>query len=62
MAGRLTGQGVAVKSVGVKDVILPGEMKTILNQVVEAEKRAQANLIQRREETAAPVRCSTPRG
>jgi regulator of protease activity HflC (stomatin/prohibitin superfamily) len=37
----------------VKDVILPGEMKTILNQVVEAEKRAQANLIQRREETAA---------
>jgi len=39
--------------VGVKDVILPGEMKTILNQVVEAEKVAQANLIRRREETAA---------
>src|SRR6202008_4208634 len=38
---------------GVKDVILPGEMKTILNQVVEAEKIAQANLIKRREETAA---------
>ena len=36
-----------------KDVILPGEMKTILNQVVEAEKVAQANLIRRREETAA---------
>jgi len=45
--------GIAVKSVGVKDVILPGEMKTILNQVVEAEKIAQANLIRRREETAA---------
>jgi regulator of protease activity HflC (stomatin/prohibitin superfamily) len=45
--------GLAVKSVGVKDVILPGEMKTILNQVVEAEKIAQANLIKRREETAA---------
>jgi regulator of protease activity HflC (stomatin/prohibitin superfamily) len=28
-------------------------MKTILNQVVEAEKVAQANLIRRREETAA---------
>jgi regulator of protease activity HflC (stomatin/prohibitin superfamily) len=42
-----------VRSVGVKDVILPGEMKTILNQVVEAEKVAQANLIRRREETAA---------
>ena len=53
VAMRLEGQGVAVKSVGVKDVILPGEMKTILNQVVEAEKRAQANLIHRREETAA---------
>jgi regulator of protease activity HflC (stomatin/prohibitin superfamily) len=50
---RLVGLGIVVKSVGVKDVILPGEMKTILNQVVEAEKRAQANLIQRREETAA---------
>ena len=42
-----------MRSVGVKDVILPGEMKTILNQVVEAEKVAQANLIRRREETAA---------
>jgi regulator of protease activity HflC (stomatin/prohibitin superfamily) len=53
VAARLEGLGIVVKSVGVKDVILPGEMKVILNQVVEAEKRAQANLIQRREETAA---------
>jgi regulator of protease activity HflC (stomatin/prohibitin superfamily) len=53
VVAKLEAQGVVVKSVGVKDVILPGEMKTILNQVVEAEKRAQANLIQRREETAA---------
>jgi len=45
--------GLAVRSVGVKDVILPGEMKEILNQVVQAEKLAQANLIKRREETAA---------
>jgi regulator of protease activity HflC (stomatin/prohibitin superfamily) len=52
-ASRLEASGVAVRSVGVKDVILPGEMKTILNQVVEAEKVAQANLIRRREETAA---------
>jgi len=28
-------------------------MKVLLNQVVEAEKQAQANLIRRREETAA---------
>jgi regulator of protease activity HflC (stomatin/prohibitin superfamily) len=52
-AVKLEASGVAVRSVGVKDVILPGEMKTILNQVVEAEKVAQANLIRRREETAA---------
>jgi regulator of protease activity HflC (stomatin/prohibitin superfamily) len=52
-AAKLEAIGLAVRSVGVKDVILPGEMKTILNQVVEAEKLAQANLIRRREETAA---------
>jgi regulator of protease activity HflC (stomatin/prohibitin superfamily) len=52
-AVKLEASGLAVRSVGVKDVILPGEMKTILNQVVEAEKLAQANLIRRREETAA---------
>ena len=36
-----------------KDIILPGDMKEILNQVVETEKAAQANVIKRREETAA---------
>lgn len=45
--------GLKLTSVGIKDVILPGEMKEILNRVVEAEKVAQANLIKRREETAA---------
>jgi regulator of protease activity HflC (stomatin/prohibitin superfamily) len=50
---RVTAYGLELESIGVKDIILPGEMKTILNQVVEAEKAAQANLIRRREETAA---------
>jgi regulator of protease activity HflC (stomatin/prohibitin superfamily) len=45
--------GVEVETVGVKDIILPGEMREILNRVVEAEKQAQANLIRRQEETAA---------
>jgi regulator of protease activity HflC (stomatin/prohibitin superfamily) len=45
--------GLAVRSVGLRDIVLPGEMKAILNQVIEAEKQAQANLIKRREETAA---------
>jgi regulator of protease activity HflC (stomatin/prohibitin superfamily) len=50
---KLEGLGIQLESVGVKDIILPGEMKTILAKVVEAEKQAQANLIRRREETAA---------
>jgi regulator of protease activity HflC (stomatin/prohibitin superfamily) len=50
---RVTGYGLEVESVGVKDIILPGEMKSILAKVVEAEKAAQANVIRRREETAA---------
>lgn len=45
--------GLQVQDVGVKDIILPGEMKEILNQVVEAQKAAEANLIKRREETQA---------
>jgi len=45
--------GVVLKDVGVKDIILPGEMKEILNQVVEATKAAEANVIKRREETNA---------
>lgn len=51
--GRAAEFGIAVKSVGLRDIILPGEMKEILNQVIQAEKQAQANLIKRREETAA---------
>ena len=45
--------GIEVRGVGVKDIILPGDMKDILNQVVATEKAAQANVIKRREETAA---------
>jgi len=52
-AERARPHGLEVETVGLKDVILPGEMKDILNQVVQAEKVAQANVIRRREETAA---------
>lgn len=45
--------GWEVLSVGIRDVILPGEMKELLNKVMEAKKAAEANLIARREETAA---------
>ena len=53
VSAQVEAYGLSVIGVGVKDVILPGDMKDILNQVVEAEKLAQANLIKRREETAA---------
>ena len=46
-------QGAEIDSAGVKDIILPGEIRSILTRVVEAEKSAQANNIRRREETAA---------
>ena len=45
--------GLEVVDVGVKDIVLPGDMKSILNQVVEAQKAAEANLIKRKEETQA---------
>jgi regulator of protease activity HflC (stomatin/prohibitin superfamily) len=51
--GRVEALGIEVLGVGVKDVILPGEMREILNGVVQAEKLAQANVIRRREEANA---------
>ncbi|MEI9535075.1 slipin family protein [Moellerella wisconsensis] len=45
--------GLNIESIGVKDIILPGDMRNLLSQVIEAEKAAQANVIRRREETAA---------
>ncbi len=45
--------GVTLVSLGIRDVILPGEMKELLGQVTQAKKAAEANLITRREETAA---------
>jgi regulator of protease activity HflC (stomatin/prohibitin superfamily) len=45
--------GLDIASVGIRDVILPGDMKDLMNKVTEAKKAAEANLIARREETAA---------
>ncbi len=45
--------GVAIKYNGIKDIILPGDMKEIMNQVLIAQKKAEANTIMRREETAS---------
>ncbi len=45
--------GVDVMTAGIRDIILPGEIKEIMRQVLVAEKRAQAHVITRREETAS---------
>jgi regulator of protease activity HflC (stomatin/prohibitin superfamily) len=53
IAHRATELGMVIVSAGVRDVILPGEMKELMNKVTEAKKAAEASLITRREETAA---------
>jgi hypothetical protein len=45
--------GIEVNGFGIRDIILPGDVKEIMNQVLIAEKKAQANIIMRREETAS---------
>lgn len=53
VAPRAKAWGVEVVRLEIKDIILPGDMKMLLNQVIEAEKRAAAQNILRREEVAA---------
>jgi regulator of protease activity HflC (stomatin/prohibitin superfamily) len=50
---RVAAAGLEVTELGVKDVILPGEIRELVNKVVEAERTAKANQIRRQEETAA---------
>ncbi len=45
--------GLELIELGLKDIVLPGEMKELLNKVIGAQKEAEANVIFRREETAA---------
>lgn len=44
---------IDVWDAGIKDVILPGDIRDIMNTVLLAEKKAQANVITRREEVAS---------
>ena len=45
--------GLNVSAITIKDVVLPGEMRDILNTVVTAQKEAEANVIRRREDASA---------
>lgn len=53
---RAAAMGLELASCGVKDVVLPGEIKTLLIKTAEAERTAAATLIAAREELAA-TRC-----
>jgi regulator of protease activity HflC (stomatin/prohibitin superfamily) len=53
LKNKVSNLGVEIKDCGVRDIILPGEVKEIMNQVLVATKKAQANVIMRREETAS---------
>jgi len=53
VAERAAALGLELLDLGLKDLVLPGEMKVLLNRVIEAQKEAEANVILRREETAA---------
>ena len=53
LAERAAEFGLEVTGGGIKDIILPGEVREIMNRVLIAQKQAEANTIARREETAS---------
>lgn len=44
---------IQFQNAGIRDIILPGEIRDIMNTVLVAERKAQANVITRREEVAS---------
>jgi len=58
---RVAGFGVEVVALGIRDVILPGEMKDLMNKVTEARKAAEAALITSGRRRRPCVRRPTPR-
>jgi regulator of protease activity HflC (stomatin/prohibitin superfamily) len=53
LRGKVAAFGLEVADLGIRDVILPGDMKELMNKVIEARKVAEANVITRREEAAS---------
>jgi hypothetical protein len=50
---RMPAVGMALEIAAIKDIILPGEIKDLLNRVTLARKEAEALSVKRREETAS---------
>lgn len=53
VASRAEKYGLTLKRVGVKDIILPGVVRTVFLQEVEADLKGRASLVAARHETAA---------
>jgi regulator of protease activity HflC (stomatin/prohibitin superfamily) len=53
LATKAEALGLQIRECGIKDLILPGDVKEIMNKVMVAQKNAQANIITRREEIAS---------
>ena len=53
VAPRAAEYGVELKRVGVKDIVLPGAVRAVFLQEMEAELKGRANLVAARHETAA---------
>jgi hypothetical protein len=54
--------GVEVSGFGIRDIVLPGDIKEIMNQVLVAEKKAQAKASCAGKKPPVPGVCSTPPG
>lgn len=48
-----TGYGVEISRADVKDLVFPGNLREIMNQVLETERRAEAELIEARKDAEA---------
>lgn len=52
VAGKLELIGVEVQTAGIKDIMFPGDLKKIMNEIIKAKKEGQAALEKARGETA----------
>lgn len=53
VSGSAAGYGVEIRRAEVKDLVFPGNLREIMNQVLETERRAEARLIGARKEAEA---------
>jgi regulator of protease activity HflC (stomatin/prohibitin superfamily) len=53
VSGAAAGYGVEILRADVKDLVFPGNLREIMNQVLETERRAEAKLIEAKKEAEA---------